>query len=350
MSRRKTALVAGGLGIVGRNLVAHLATLEDWDVVALSRRTPEFASPARYIAVDLLDPADCTEKLRELDAVTHVFFAAYLERPTDAAQVGVNLALLANLMNAVDDIAHVERVVLVEGAKFYGAHLGPYKTPAKESDPRVLPPNFYYDQEDFLRARAAAGRGHWAAVRPSGICGFAVGNPMNISTALAVYATIVKELGLPLRFPGRPNAFRALMEYTDATHLARALVWAATSAAAADEAFNITNGDIVRWEHLWPTFVDFFDMAPAPLLPTPLTVFMADKGPLWDAIVRTHDLRPYTFDEIAAWPFLDALLGIEYDVISDTGKARRCGFHDVVDTEEMFRRLFSQFRADRIIP
>jgi hypothetical protein len=40
----------------------------------------------------------------------------------------------------------------------------------------------------------------------------------------------------------------------------------------------------------------------------------------------------------------------DYDIVSDTSKARRFGFHDLVDTEEMFLRMFSDFRRDRIIP
>jgi hypothetical protein len=122
------------------------------------------------------------------------------------------------------------------------------------------------------------------------------------------------------------------------------------SDAAANEAFNISNGDLARWEHLWPQLVAFFEMEAAPPLHMPLVTFMADKAPLWDHIVRKYDLKPYTFAEIAAWPFLDGMLGMEYDVISDTGKARRAGFHDAVDTEAMFVRTFTQFRADRIIP
>jgi hypothetical protein len=146
--KRKTALVAGALGIVGRSLVSHLATLDDWNVIALSRRAPEFRSSAQWISVDLLDRSDCEQKLHPLDAVTHVFFAAYAEQATEKAQVDVNRAMLANLTETIDAIADVQRIVLVEGAKCYGAQLGPYKTPAKETDPRVLPPNFYYDQED----------------------------------------------------------------------------------------------------------------------------------------------------------------------------------------------------------
>jgi hypothetical protein len=40
----------------------------------------------------------------------------------------------------------------------------------------------------------------------------------------------------------------------------------------------------------------------------------------------------------------------DYDIVSDTGKARRLGFHDSVDTEEMFLRMFQEFRSDRVIP
>ena len=347
---RKTAVVAGALGIVGRSLVAHLETLSDWDVVALSRRSPDFASSARWISVDLLDRADCEKKLRPLPAMTYLFFAAYAEQATQTAQVDVNRAMLVNVTETIDAVSNVQRVVLVEGAKWYGAHLGPYKTPAKESDPRILPPNFYYDQEDYLVDRASRCGSSWTAVRPSGICGFAVGNPMNVSTGLAVYATITRELGLPLRFPGKPGAYRTLIEYADAMHLARAMVWAATSDAANNEAFNVTNGDLSRWEHLWPKISAFFEMETAPPLHMPLVTFMADKAPLWDRIVSKYGLRPYSFAEIASWPFLDAMLGLEHDVISDTGKVRRAGFHDAVDTESMFIRTFAQFRADRIIP
>jgi hypothetical protein len=71
---------------------------------------------------------------------------------------------------------------------------------------------------------------------------------------------------------------------------------------------------------------------------------------LWARIVAKCDLQPYSFDAIAAWPFLDAILGIEYDIMSDTVKARECGFADVVDTTKMFPRIFAEFQRNRIIP
>lgn len=35
---KKVALVVGAQGVIGRNLVDHLATLDDWEIVGLSRR------------------------------------------------------------------------------------------------------------------------------------------------------------------------------------------------------------------------------------------------------------------------------------------------------------------------
>jgi len=40
----------------------------------------------------------------------------------------------------------------------------------------------------------------------------------------------------------------------------------------------------------------------------------------------------------------------DYDIISNTGNARRFGFQDSVDTEAMFLRVFAAFRRNRIIP
>ena len=348
---RPTALVVGGLGVTGRNLVQHLTGSGRWTVFALSRRAPDFPTDATFIPVDLLDRPDCEAKLRGLTGVTHVFYAAYQERPTQAELAAANTAMLVNVVEVVEAAAPaLRRVVLVQGGKVYGVHLGPYKTPAKESDARHMPPNFYYDQEDFLRGRQRGKGWAWAAVRPSGVCGFAVGNPMNISTVIAVYAAVCKELGLPLRFPGTPGAYRAVMEVTDAALLARAMEWAATDDRCRNEAFNVTNGDFIRWENVWPKFAAFFGMNYAPPQTISLSQTMADKGPLWDRMVEKYGLRPHKFDEIAAWPFGDGTFRLDYDVMSDMNKARRCGFHDVEDSEEMFLRLFAEFRNEKVVP
>jgi nucleoside-diphosphate-sugar epimerase len=344
-------LVAGASGITGRGLVEHLASIGDWDLVGLARKAHDGSGRVRFVAADLLDARDCVEKLGGLGQVTHLFYAAYQERPTEAEQVAVNGAMLRNLVTTIEAAApNLRHVCLIEGVKAYGCQFGPYKTPAQETDPRHLPPNFYYDQEDFLKQRQRGKAWTWSALRPSLICGPGVGHPMNLVMAIAVYASIARELGVPLWFPGTRGAYTSLFEATDAVHLARAAVWAATEPRCANQIFNITNGDYFRWEHLWPRIAGFFGMEAAPPMPIRLTEMMADKGPLWDAMVKQYGLRPHRFEEIASWRFSEFVFRIEYDVISDTTKARRFGFHEVVETEAMFARLIADLREHRYIP
>ena len=40
----------------------------------------------------------------------------------------------------------------MQGYKVYGAHLGPFKTPAREDDPPHMPPEFNVDQQAVPRA------------------------------------------------------------------------------------------------------------------------------------------------------------------------------------------------------
>lgn len=349
MAKDKVALVAGGLGVIGRALVQHFSEREGWDVVALSRRAPDFETNARYLQVDLFD-AEKTAAAVASAGATHVFYAAYQEKRNADEQVAANLAMLQTLVRAARaEAPRLRRVVLYEGVKYYGVHLGPFKTPAREDDPRHMPPNFYYDQEDWLRAEAAGQPWDMVALRPDVVCGFAVGNPMNLTLVIAVYAAISRELGLPLRFPGSASAYRALAQVTDAGQLARASEWAALKAPAG-EAYNVTNGDIFRWEQLWPAFARAFGMELAPPQAIPLSEFMRDKGSVWSRIVSKYGLVPYAYETIAAWGFGDFIFNCDYDVISSTTKLRQAGFADVIDSEAMFLRMFDEFRRRRVIP
>ena len=348
----RRVLVAGGLGVVGRAVVEYLDGALGWDVVGIARRPPDIDSPARFISVDLSDRHDCREKLRAETELTHVVFAALAPpAPSPAAEVAANLPLLVNLVEALTAAgAPLVRIVLVQGAKVYGAHLGPYRTPAKESDPRHFPPNFYYNQEDYLRQAAAEGDWTWSAVRPSGVCGVSIGSPMNVALALAVYGSICRELTVPMHFPGTVGGFTHLQELTDARLLARAIAWALTEPRCAGEAFNITNGDLIRWANLWPALAQFFEVEPGPPLPIPLATFMADKNELWAQLTRRDGLREHRLHGLVGFEFTDFLFRLEYDVISDTGKARRFGFPDCLDSESALQDLFDGLRQARIIP
>jgi nucleoside-diphosphate-sugar epimerase len=348
---RKTAVIVGGLGVIGRNLLHHLEPLDDWEIVGLSRRRPDFETRARFVAVDLLDRAETMEKLSGLDRASHVFYCAFQARPSWAEHSAPNLAMLANAVEAIEAASpRLQHVHLVEGTKWYGSHLGPFRTPAREDDPPHMLPNFYVDQEMWLRDRQAGKPWSWSALRPQTVCGFALGNPMNIATVIATYATISKELGLPLRFPGKPGAYRAIYQVTDADLLARAMMFCATDERAANDAFNVTNGDFFRWQHLWPKFAEAYDMPLGGVQTIPLTEFMADKGPVWQRIVEKHGLKHVPYEDIAAWPFADYVFGCDWDVMTDTLKIRFAGFADYVRSDEMFLGLFRKFRELGVLP
>ncbi len=346
----KKALVIGGLGVIGRRLVQHLSGLPDWETVAVSRRRPDFESRARFISADLLDRADTAAKLGDLGDITHIFYAG-LDGGIHAENVERNLALLVNPVEVVEPQApSLQRIVLMQGGKAYGRHLGAFKTPAKETDPRYMTPNFYYDQEDFLRDRVKGKAWTWSALRPEAVGGFAVGNPLNLLLVLGVYAAVLRELGQPLRFPGKPGAYHALTQMTDAELLAEATVWAATEPSCGNEAFNITNGDTFRWSSLWPRLADFFGMDTGQPLTLTLATAMRDKAPIWDRAVQRHGLRPYSYDAMANWAFGDFILHTDWDVILSDGKRFRHGFTRTFDSEDRIIETLGRFRAERIIP
>ena len=148
---QKVALIAGALGVIGRALVEHLEDDPDWSVIGLSRRTPDFETNANFLSLDLLDRDATAQAMAAQPNVTHVFFTPYAPGENFAAEVAPNLAMLANLVEGLEPVAtNLQHIQLMQGAKWYGVQFGkPYKTPAKENDPRHMPPNFYYDQQDL---------------------------------------------------------------------------------------------------------------------------------------------------------------------------------------------------------
>uniref|UniRef100_A0A061SCR3 Nad-dependent dehydratase n=1 Tax=Tetraselmis sp. GSL018 TaxID=582737 RepID=A0A061SCR3_9CHLO len=352
-SQGNIALVVGK-GVIGRSVVEYLDSQpQAWaKILILATSEPSFQTRAQTLKVDLLSEQDAEEKLgysgSPIKEVTHVFYCGLAPGGTD--DVEKNVAMFRNVLNIVDrSCPSLKRVLLNEGLKYYGVHLGKFKTPAKEDDPRVLGPMFYYDQEDLLKEKAKDKSWGWVAIRPDVVCGYAFGQ-MNLVVVIAVYCVICKELGLPLRFPGKPSCFDKLAQVCYAPHLAKACEWAATSDKAEGEAFNVVNGDFFRWETVWPKFAKYFGMDWAGVGTVSLSSLMSDKGTVWDGIVRKYGLKPHKLENLCVWGFGDWCFGAEFDVMADTSKIRRAGFTDTVDSEEMFFKMFDEFKAMGIIP
>ncbi|KQM63281.1 NAD-dependent dehydratase [Sphingomonas sp. Leaf17] len=350
-----TALVVGASGIVG-SATAGLLVEQGWTVHGLARRPVDQAGVTPVVA-DLQDVAGTAAALSGLrpDAV---FITTWLRQDTEAENIRVNAAMVRNLLDGLRPGGSTTHVALVTGLKHY---LGPFEaygkgtlpqTPFREEQPRLDVENFYYAQEDEVFAAAARDGFGWSVHRPHTVIGKAVGNAMNMGTTLAAYATLCRETERPFRFPGSAAQWNGLTDMTDARQLARHLLWAATTPAARDEAFNVVNGDVFRWSWMWGRIAEWFGIEAEPFdgVVRPLEEQMADDADVWRELAEKHDLVEPDLSRLASPWHTDADLGRPIEVVTDMSKSRRMGFTAYQPTDDAFFDLFAQLRADRLIP
>ena len=349
------ALVVGSSGIVGRAAVNRLGE-EGWVVQGLSRGGSA-QGDLRPVAADLTDAAGTAAALKDLrpDAV---FIATWSRQSTEAENIRVNAAMVRNLFDALRPAGTLRHAALVTGLKHY---LGPFeayghgilpKTPFREDQGRLDVANFYYAQEDELFAAAARDVFRWSVHRPHTVIGEAVGNAMNMGSTLAAYASLCRETGRPFRFPGSSQQWDGLTDMTDARLLARHLLWATEAPAAADQAFNVVDGDVFRWSWMWGQIAGWFGIAPAPFdgEGVPLEKQMAGDGPVWRRLAEREGLREADLSRLASPWHTDADLGRPIEVVTDMSKSRKLGFSGYQATDDAFFELFARLRADRLIP
>lgn len=398
------ALVTGATGVAGSAVVDYLAGLDGWHVVAVWLGAPETTTKPNVtmLPADLLDKESIREKLSAF-RITHLFHVAEYRqpRPNDSHEKPVNvraikaglriawcfmplvaklgprleeqyygrienvarlgdpgkknLAMLRNAVEVLEEPPHrLQHVAVVTGGGYYGMHMGPYlypgwKIPFEEGDPRHPGPSKYFDIEDFLHGQASSWT--WSVVRPSFIIGFSSGSAHNFGTGIAVYASILKELGEPLIFPGGLGAYRCLWEASSATLVARMMHWSATEPAAANQAFNIVNGEQFQWCDLWPTFADYFGMdVSVPNRGCSVQRMFRDKEPVWRNLVAKHGIEDHAMPELLSPRFLDESMVIDWDVEFSMAKARHMGFDARVDNAQMFLDFFDRLRTRNIIP
>ena len=343
-----TALVAGAAGIIGDAVMRELDG-DGWTVRGLSRRA---LRDHPSIQADLTDATATAAALRDAKDTTHLFYAALAPDPDLATEATRNAQMLGNLLDGLEAAgAPLQRVIIYQGFKIYGIHLGAHvPTPARESDPPHMPPNLYMAQEAELRDRASYSRWDYVVLRPDVVVGDIWGNPMNIALVVGAFAEISRALGIPLRFPGSDKAFGQLVQFTDSALLARASCWAATSARASGEAFNVTNGDTFRWERMWDDVARHLGLETAPPVPLTLARHMADKGSLWRTLADRHGLAEPDLDRLVGWGFGDFIFHTETDVISDVNKIYEHGFTERRNSTASLLSAVDSFKRQRILP
>ncbi|MGI9621214.1 MAG: NAD-dependent epimerase/dehydratase family protein, partial [Acidimicrobiales bacterium] len=310
-------LIAGVSGVVG--FAAAKAFLNaGWDVKGLSRRAPARLGVS-HLAVDLADRELTRGALRECTGVTRVVFAALYEKPGlfqgwyETDQMERNLSMLVNLYEALPDIDCIQHISLLQGTKAYGAHISPMRVPGREREPRHTHDNFYWLQEDYLASRQSEAGWTSTILRPQVVFGEAQGGNMNAIPAIGVYAALLAADGEPLHYPG---GRAQLLEAVDADLVGRMLVWAATDKRAANQTFNVTNGDVFTMRNVWPVIADSFGMEVGDDVAMSMAADIPPRALDWARVVEAHDLSsPTSLNDFVGQSFFyaDMLTGFGQD-------------------------------------
>jgi len=359
---KQTVLIAGASGLVGA-AAAEKFLADGWDVIAVSRREPELDGPGkvRHLPVDLRDPAASREAVGQLAEVTHVVYTAVYEKPglvpgwSERDQMDTNLEMLRNLMEPLCAAATgLRHVSLLQGTKAYGIHLHPMPIPARERAPRDPHANFYWLQEDYIRAKSAAQGWQFSIWRPQLIVGPNYGVVMNLPPIIGAYAAICREEGLPFAFPG---GVPYVWEAVDTRLVANALAWGATSPAAAGETFNLTNGEVFSWRDLWPSMAEVLGVETGPDQPASMAELLPAKADVWDRIVAKHGLRPVPMSELVGESHHYADFCFAYGAeqtppaaFVSTVKIKQAGFTEAFDTEASFCHWLQVLIDRKILP
>jgi nucleoside-diphosphate-sugar epimerase len=363
---KRKVVIAGVSGLVGYAAAKRFLREPGWDVVGVARRQPAGLDGATLISLDLTDADACDKALAPLHDVTHVVYAALFEKPglfggwLERDQMETNQRMLQNflapLQRAAPGLGHL---TLLQGTKAYGGHAGKAPpTPARERWARIEHENFYFLQEDYIRAEAQSNGWAWTVLRPQIIFGEAFGSNMNPIPAIGVYAALLREHGEPLHFPGGPPS---VQEAVDADLLADAILWAASTPAARNEIFNITNGDVFVWRNVWPAIAESLGMEVGEDRPLRLAEEMPKREQEWAELVAKYGLRaPASLAAYVGQSFIyvDGLMATGRQpparpmlpLSLSTIKVRQAGFQECIDSEEMFRKWFRYFQETKLLP
>ncbi len=358
----KTVLVAGATGLVGHAAMQHFSGELGTEVIAVSRRRPDELFGARHVSVDLTDRARSAEVFGAMGAVTHVVYAALYEKPglvsgwREDDQIAVNDAMARNLFDPLLGAAKgLRHVSLLQGTKAYGVHARAMKFPAREGrDEARDVANFYWQQEDYLTAMQAGRDFALTIFRPVLITGFSLGAAMNLIPAIGVYGAILKARGEPLHYPGGPAR---VSQAIDAGLLARAMAWAGEARSARNEAFNVANGDVFAWPHVWPALARQLGMEVGEPRPMSLAAEILPAEEEWQNIVAQHGLAAPDLKRFVGLSFEYADYQMGYGrttpapaAFSSTIRLMQAGFHEVADTEAMLVRALAAFQQRRLLP
>jgi nucleoside-diphosphate-sugar epimerase len=371
------AIVFGASGISGSAALDVLGRPSSSfsRIIAVSRRHADlgYHNPRiHHVSIDMLKSPidDIVAKLLQVGATvaTHAFHYAYIGTDDEMEMVHVNKALLDKALRATAKVAlNLKSFLLQTGYKYYGVHKGPphiAPLPFKEDAKRHAGPNFYFDQEDMLRAFCTKHSWAYVITRPNFVIGVAKGNFMNLAVSIAIYAVLCKQRGTPFKFPGNQVSWAHEYDHSSAINNAEFQMWCSLNLdTTRNTAFNIHNGQCVSFKDLWPKIAKYFGVELPPddqafTIPEPksgiavqvnLSQDMPRQNDLWQEITFNHALDVKGL-EYATWEFAEFAMGRTWWDQGDMTRARDAGWGATVDTFQSFSDTFDKMKALHMIP
>ena len=217
---------------------------------------------------------------------------------------------------------------------------------------------------------------------------------MNLSTPLAIYAALSKELSGELIWPGSVKFYTAATCFTSSKIHADFCLWAAKEPKASNEAFNVTNGDTESWQNLWPKLAKRFgctvaadqlarkldeklesksQLSPKPAIADQAAALGLEGSAVlepsyvesridvikwsqqdevksaWNKLADKHGLQKELLEKTTWW-FLQFELGRNFDLWGSMSKARKLGWTGYVDTWDSFEDVFQELESAGVIP
>ncbi|KND03569.1 uncharacterized protein SPPG_01044 [Spizellomyces punctatus DAOM BR117] len=374
-----SAIVFGANGISGTAMLQALVAQEPAQfskIVAISRRPPQINLDdprIHFVSIDILNSSlnEIIKKMRDAGTqdASHAFHYTYIAKNDEEELTEVNKELFHKALEATAAVAKDLKCFLLQtGYKYYGVHKGgKYLAPIpfKEDAPRHEGLNFYYVQEDMLKEAAEKHNWKWIVTRPNFIIGVTKGNFMNLAVTLALYAVLRKELGQPFTFPGNQIMYDNIVDHSAAINNARFQLWCGENLEkTGNRAFNIHDGDKIRFRDVWPKIANYFGLSlpseaefftipkPKPgeiALQLSVEEYAKDKHDLWRKISQKYGLDESAFN-YATWDFADFATGRTWPDDGDMSRAREAGWTTTVDSFEMYKEVFEKMKRLQMIP
>ncbi|KAF5637018.1 nad dependent epimerase dehydratase family [Fusarium sp. NRRL 25303] len=408
--RGLTAIICGASGISGFHALRALLDTPRWFRIFILSRSPlsdkaksflsdEQLARITHVTVDLLSSAESiAEELQHARVrAEYLFYYAYLQPDSvldpmspEAAQslIDTNVPMFENLLEALPLANTVpKRILLQTGGKNYGMHLGRVRTPMIESDlqPRHIADNFYYHQEDLLKAFCNKyPETAWNMVRPFGIIGSAPNSPLNMFMSFAIYAAVQAHKGEAIEFGGDLTSWQFEATHSSARLTGYLSEWAVLEPQCANEAFNAVDGATLSWDRFFEALAQWWGASKGSVGPDVqrqndivMSLGGGAKNPLGygppQEMKRRFTLRKWADDEAnkKAWESLmesstggltwnpfsenkDAIFSGDFAYLSfgtaSLCKLRRFGFNGFVDPLESIYEMYSECQRLGMLP